>query len=304
MPTYFSAGKINLFLSIGAREASGYHGLTSIMQSIAFLDRIEISFGKEAFSLAVSGGETGPVEDNIITKSWRLLKETYDLPGEIAVKVEKHLPIGAGLAGGTGNGAAIFHAVADEFSLDLKENYALARKIGSDMPFCIIGGTALVEGTGEKVAVLPPLPRQRLLLVNPGFPVSTKEIFAAFDSLSLKEEVNARIFAAKARLGDWGWLKSHLHNDLQRVAFHLYPGLERINDWFLSEGLSPLMSGSGPTIVALISDEEQAERCVATMPKELGRIWSLSTAEKGVYHEREITAGKAGTIPALEASGL
>ncbi len=291
MPTYYSAAKINLLLSIGAKKADGYHALTSIMQSVAFFDRLDIEFGKERFSLASTGGDLGPVENNIITRSWNLLKETYGLPGEIAVKLNKRLPVGAGLAGGTGNGAAVFRAVADRFSLDLAERYDLARIIGSDLPFCLEGGTALVEGTGERVMPLPALPRRHLLLANPGFPVSTKEIFAAYDQAAAKELKDHSAFIAQAKAGEWQALSAHLYNDLQAIAFHAYPRLRKVYEWFLNHGLLPLMSGSGPSIFAFIGDSAEAEKCAASLPEDLGRAWVLSTTEKGVYHEREIIAG-------------
>ena len=162
----------------------------------------------------------------------------------------------------------------------------------------------MVEGIGEKVTVLPPLPRRCLLLVNPGFPVSTREIFAAFDDMPAVHDKDSSILMGKAHLGDWDRLEAYLYNDLQAVAFHVYPNLKKISAWFLSEGLMPLMSGSGPSVYAFVSDIKEAKKIAANMPGELGRIWVLSTVEKGVYHEREIIAGEAGTIPASTASGI
>lgn len=254
------------------------------MQSIAFFDAVDIAFERPSFSLVVEGECPGPAEENIVTKSWRLLKETYSLPGEIAVHVRKNLPIGAGLAGGTGNGAAVFRAVATHFSLDLAAEYHLARAVGSDMPFCLKGGTALVEGTGERVTPLPSLGRRCLVLANPGFPICTPEIFAAFDECALpRQECGETVALAKA--GRWDDVP--LRNDLQAIAFQRYPRLKELEAWFLSRGLVPLMSGSGPSIFAFTSNWDEAQAHVAAFPGRLGHIWPLVTAERGVYHERE-----------------
>ncbi len=303
MEVFYTAAKVNFFLRIGAKGRDGDHDLTSVMQSVAFFDRVAIAFGQTEFSLRVVGGDAGPVAGNIVTKTWRLLKETFSLPGEIAVSSDKRLPVAAGLAGGTGNGAAIFQAVADRYVPGLMDRPDLARRIGSDMPFCLRGGTALVEGSGEKVSALSPPPPMWLLLVNPGFPIATKALFAAYDEAPPPQTAKMAQVAA-VRRGDWAWLRRDLRNDFTGVALKTYPELENIYAWFRAGGYRPLLSGSGPSVYAIVDDAEQARAYGASLPPAWGRAWTVKTAEKGVYREREIVAGEAGTVSTAPPGGI
>ena len=151
--------------------------------------------------------------------------------------VEKQIPVGAGLAGGSGNGAALLHAVNDYFQLGLSlEHLAqLGEEIGADVPFCVCGGTMLARGKGEILHSLPPLPDTDILLVNGGFPVSTANVFR----------------------------RSCLFNDLERVTIPMYPSLTELKKRMVSLGLNSLMSGSGPTVFSLVDQDEaiRIQRC-------------------------------------------
>lgn len=252
MLTYNSAAKINLFLSVRGSLPRGYHELTSVMQSVSLYDTLTFDFGRRNFSLSVPGFDLGPVEDNIVTRLWRLMAERFDLPGGVAVTIDKKIPVGAGLAGGSGNGAAMLHAVNRYFSLGLTpdELGAIGGEVGSDIPFCAVGGTLLTQGRGEKLKPLPPLGSCPIILADGGFHVSTKEIFSAFDALPLVEQSEAALVTSLSN-GDTLGVGQWLYNDLERVTLSRYPLLKKIKKTWEDMGLYPLMSGSGPSIFAL-----------------------------------------------------
>lgn len=268
MVTYHSAAKINLFLEVEGALSDGYHCLVSVMQSVSLFDRLDFDFERRNFSLSLKNPslDLGPVETNIITRCWRLMKDRFDLPDEVAVTVEKQIPVGAGLAGGSGNGAALLHAVNDYFQLGLSlEHLAqLGEEIGADVPFCVCGGTMLARGKGEILHSLPPLPDTDILLVNGGFPVSTANVFRRFDALpSMAEKPSVDAMIRGLELKDISIVRSCLFNDLERVTIPMYPSLTELKKRMVSLGLNSLMSGSGPTVFSLVDQDEaiRIQRC-------------------------------------------
>ncbi|MDO4541885.1 MAG: 4-(cytidine 5'-diphospho)-2-C-methyl-D-erythritol kinase [Bacillota bacterium] len=258
MLIYRSAAKINLFLSVRGSLPGGYHELTSVMQSVSLYDTLTFDFGRRNFSLYVPGLDLGAPEDNIVTRLWRLMKGRFGLKGEVEVTIEKNIPVGAGLAGGSGNGAALIRAANDYFSLglSLEEMASIGGEVGADIPFCVMGGTALAKGRGEKLKPLPPLLDCGILLAAGGFHVSTKDVFTAFDTLSLADRDERNILKALEE-GSLQAVAASLYNDLERVTLKMYPRLEVLKRELSQNGLYPLMSGSGPTIFALIPAERE-----------------------------------------------
>ncbi len=283
MLTYRSAAKINLYLSVKGLLPGGYHELTSIMQSVSLWDTLTFDFGRRNFSLSVPGFSLGAAEDNIVARVWRLMRRRFALPGEIHVVIDKKIPVGAGLAGGSGNGAAALYGINDYFNLGLsqEELAAIGGEIGADIPFCVIGGAALARGKGEKLAKLPSLPDCILILTEGGFHVATKEIFSAFDQLPLREtDKEAKIIQAMEK-GDIVTAAANMYNDLERVTIPLYPALAHLKEYYLSLGFYPLMSGSGPTIFALVpaGAEEKAKEAIKTREE---KSYIVRPADSGV----------------------
>ena len=261
MLSYRSAAKINLYLRVEGLLPGGYHELTSIMQSVSLWDTLKVDFNVGDFSLTVPGYDLGPTADNIVAKIWRLLKERFSLPGEARIIIEKHIPVGAGLAGGSGNGAAMLHAVNDYFHLGLAtaDLARLGGEVGSDIPFCVAGGTALAQGRGEKLSSLPPLPSCPILLANSGFHVATAAVFREFDALPLLTNGSEQDILAGLDQGNNVRVAQSLYNDLERVTLPHYPQLTSLKDFWRGQGLYPLMSGSGPAVFALAPHSSPAE---------------------------------------------
>lgn len=276
-----SAAKINLFLQVEGKRSDGYHDLTSVMQSIALYDTIAIDFEQRDFAIHGTAA-MGLPEHNIATRAWRLLKRTYKLPGEIRLHIDKRIPIGAGLAGGSSNGAAVFRAVDRYFDLNMGREAmaALALQIGSDLPFCLYGGTSLVTGSGGEVRPLPPLKDTKIFLVFNDFAVSTAECFAAYDRADRGERRDVAPLITALHEGNRESLIASLYNDLERVTIPAHPTIKRIKINLYELGFVSLMSGSGPTVFALSNDETSTQNlpckthtCLTTTTTEAGIIF-------------------------------
>ncbi len=289
MPTYYNAAKINLFLQVEGKRKDGYHELTSVMQSVSLFDRVTVDFERTVFSLHCGGADLGPTEKNSVYRMWRLLKERYDLPGEIAVTLEKKIPVGAGLAGGSGNAAAVLRGVSDHYRLVLSEEeiVAVCLEIGADVAFCFFGGTMLATGIGERLKPLPPLPNWDILLFNGGFPVSTPEIFKAYDEIALGvEQVPVEMMLHALEKGSREGILSSLYNGLEKVTFPRYAALRKLSDQLKEYALPHLMSGSGPTVFALVS-EKVAQNLLKAPHPEWGRMDHVHPVTKGIFSEEE-----------------
>ena len=289
MSVYYSAAKINLFLQVEGKREDGYHELTSVMQSVSLFDRMDISFHEKEYDLDAGEVDLGSTEKNTVTRMWRLLKERFALPGEIRVRLEKNIPVGAGLAGGSGNGAAVLRAVCDEFGLTLLENEIkeICAKVGADVAFCFYGGTMLATGIGEELKRLPNLFPCELLLLNGGFHVSTPEIFSLYDEIASKvESVSVEPLLHALAHGSEEEVLSSLYNGLERVAFPRYPSLKALSSTLARMALPHLMSGSGPTVFAF-TPPATARQLRAEDPGTLGKMFFVSPVDCGIFSEKE-----------------
>ncbi|MBQ2763473.1 MAG: 4-(cytidine 5'-diphospho)-2-C-methyl-D-erythritol kinase [Firmicutes bacterium] len=296
MSVYYSAAKINLFLQVEGILPNGYHELTSVMQSVSLFDRVEVLFGQEDYALDCGGLDLGPAEKNIVTRMWRLLKDRYDLPQEVHITLKKQIPVGAGLAGGSGNGAAVLRAVIDHFDLapSKEEIVEIAAKIGADVAFCYFGGTMLATGIGEKLKKLPAMPHWDLLLFNGGFHVSTPEMFRAYDDIALGvEKVPVDMMVHALEKGSKDGILYSLYNGLEKVTYPRYAHLRRLSDRLDELFLPHLMSGSGPTVFAL-AEPKVAKNLLKNPEKELGKdfgkVYHAVPLGQGVFSEQEYAA--------------
>lgn len=290
MPTYYNAAKINLFLQVEGKRKDGYHTLTSVMQSVSLFDRVTVDFEETAFSLDCGGADLGPRGKNSVYRMWYLLKERYHLPGEIAVTLDKKIPVGAGLAGGSGNAAAVLRAVTDHYQLVLSEEeiVAVCREIGADVAFCYFGGTMLATGIGEELKPLPPLPSWDILLFNGGFHVSTPEIFKDYDDIALGvAQVPVEPMLHALEKGSREGILYALYNGLEKVTFPRFAALRKLSDQLKAYALPHLMSGSGPSVFALV-DKKAAQNLMKASHPELGRIDHVHPVMKGIFNEEEL----------------
>lgn len=176
--------KINLGLDVVGRLENGYHQVRMIMQTVGIYDRLTFAAGESGIRIVTDSGElpTGP--DNLIYRAAVLLLETCGVEAGVDIRLEKHIPIAAGMAGGSSDAAATLQGLNDLFALGLTQERLrqLGVRIGADVPYCIMGGTALAEGIGEVLTPLPPAPRCTVLVAKPDLQVSTKYVYEHLDA--------------------------------------------------------------------------------------------------------------------------
>lgn len=267
VPAY---GKINLTLRVLERRPDGYHNLSTIFQSIALADRLTFSRHQEGLHLETTGVPVPVGPANLVYQAAYRLQTRYGFPG-VKITLQKQIPPAAGLAGGSSDAAATLLAVNTLFNLGLTPGQ-LAREgvaLGADIPFCVLGGTALGRGRGEELTLLPRVPPLWLVLVKPSFGVSTVDVYQAWDANRgwgpLEPPDEERALAA-IRSGDRKKLLAALGNDLEAVTCRLYPEVTAIKLRLLAEGAErAVMCGSGPAVFGVAAGEEQARRIAARL---------------------------------------
>lgn len=259
--------KINLGLDVlGVRE-DGYHEVRMVMQTVGLYDRLIISRIPQEDIIIKSNLNFLPVnENNLIYKAAKLLKEECGYTGGVEIDLNKFIPVAAGMAGGSTDAASTIFGINRMFNLGLTQAdmMELGLRLGADVPYCIMRGTALAEGIGEKLTRLDPMPHCWLLVAKPPVNVSTKLVY---DSLDMSEvnnhpDIDGIIDAIKSQ--DVGLIASRMGNVLEQVTIPLYPIIDTIKQDMLNNGaINAMMSGSGPTVFGIFPDEETALKCQA-----------------------------------------
>ena len=261
--------KINLTLDILGRRPDGYHDLRSVMQTISLCDGVTVEERPAGFSLQVDGEpfqvEGKSLEQRAAESFFQRLGR--DMPG-LAVTLEKRVPAYAGLGGGSADVAALLRVLRDWYCPELGtgELEAIGLTVGSDMPFCVRGGTCLAEGRGEVLTDLPPLPRCWIVLCKPDFGIPTGELFARADRGEIRRRPDAAGIVQALERGDLAGVAARLCNGFEDLLPPAYGEVFRIRDALRDLGaLNAAMSGSGPTVFGLFDRPDRAERAAETL---------------------------------------
>lgn len=261
--------KINLGLDVVRRREDGYHEVRMIMQTIQLYDRLDIKRTQEPGIQIQTNLSFLPVnENNLIYKAAKLLMDEFSITDGVSVKLDKRIPVAAGMAGGSTDAAAMLIGVNRLFSLGLTKRQLMERgvKIGADVPYCIMRGTALAEGIGEALSPLPPMVKCPVLIAKPSISVSTKFVYQnlKLDDTTIHPDIDRLIDDIKAKnLHD---IAAHMGNVLETVTIPNYPVIDEIKKHMLSNGaVGAMMSGSGPTVFGLFDDEDTAKKAYKAM---------------------------------------
>ncbi len=283
--------KINLFLQVGPLRADGYHDIRSIMQSIELCD--ELYFRRTDGSagdvvIRCNESRVPASADNLVASAARVFNErTGPWAGGLDVLINKRIPVGAGLAGGSADAAAALFALNRiyETDLPLEALSSMGAEVGSDVPFCLVGGTALVRGRGEDVTSLGPLPPLHVVLATTGEEASTAEVYARFDERARDGagdlESSFEELLRGIRNHDFDAIYANLHNSLESAT--IAPGqVELYKSVALDSGASAaMMTGSGPTVFALVNGMELAAEVAWELEKAAPVTIVTSFAERG-----------------------
>lgn len=261
--------KINLGLDVVRRREDGYHEVRMIMQTIHLYDRLDIKRTQEPGIQIQTNLSFLPVnENNLIYKAAKLLMDEFSITDGVSVKLDKRIPVAAGMAGGSTDAAAMLIGVNRLFSLGLTKRQLMERgvQIGADVPYCIMRGTALAEGIGEELSPLPPMVKCPVLIAKPSISVSTKFVYQnlKLDDTTIHPDIDLMIEDIKAKnLHD---IAAHMGNVLETVTIPNYPVIDEIKKHMLSNGaVGAMMSGSGPTVFGLFDDEDTAKKAYKAM---------------------------------------
>lgn len=264
--------KINLGLDVLRRREDGYHEVKMIMQSIGLYDRLTITKNKEnKINISCNRSFLPVNEDNLIYKACMLMKEEYGIDVGVDIELDKRIPVAAGLAGGSSDAAATLIGINKLYELGASEEKLkeIGVKIGADVPFCIMRGTVLACGIGEKLTALPDFKGVPIVIAKPAIGVSTKFVYT---NLKLTEEtvhpdIDGIIEAISAH--DVKGVCNLLGNVLETVTIPEYPIIGDIKSRMMELGaVGSLMSGSGPTVFGIFGDEDTARKCAKVLKEE------------------------------------
>lgn len=254
--------KINLGLDVVRRREDGYHEVRMIMQTIRMYDTLELTATEDTGITVKTNLKYLPVnEDNLVYKAAKLLMEEFHVSRGLKIRLEKHIPVAAGMAGGSSDAAAVMVGVNRLFRLGLSKKELMERgvKIGADVPYCILRGTALAEGIGEQLTPLTPAPDCHVLIAKPPISVSTKFVYENLhlDQLETHPDIDGIRSAIEA--GDLHGMVARMGNVLETVTIPAYPQIGQISSLMKENGaLGAMMSGSGPTVFGIYDDERKA----------------------------------------------
>ena len=284
--TVQARAKINLTLDVTGRREDGYHTVRMVMQSVALHDTIRV---------AVTQGERKPRgilltcnlpylpvdERNLAYRAAELFyQETDALPGTCEIHIEKRIPMAAGLAGGSSDAAAVLRALAALHNVCLTDDElcAMGLKLGADVPYCLRGGTMLAEGIGEELTALSPMPHCWVVLCKPPFAVSTKDAYREMDEVSIRQRPDTKGMIRALEKGDYHGVASRLSNVMELVTAAKRRQIGEIKSFLTENGADgTLMSGSGPTVYGLFSDEGRARTAAKMLSRRFADTFLTET---------------------------
>ena len=265
-------GKINLGLDVLGRRPNGYHDVRMVMQTVYLYDQILLEkTDKEGISLETNLFYLPVNENNLAYRAAKMLIDEFAIKEGVHISLEKHIPVAAGMAGGSSNAAAVLYGMNRLFQLGLTDQELMDRgvQLGADVPYCIMRGTVLAEGIGEKLTPLPAMPKCHVLLAEPPISVSTQKVYEKLDAQEVTEHPDIDGILLGLQTGDLEKITSSMGNVLENVTITEYPQIERIKDVMKEEGaLNAMMSGSGPTVFGIYDDKMLARRAAARIREE------------------------------------
>ena len=257
-------GKINLGLDVLGKRPDGYHDVRMVMQTIYLYDQITITKRKESgIGLSTNLFYLPVNENNLAYRAAKLLMDEFEIRSGVDIFLEKHIPVAAGMAGGSSNAAAVLYGINRMFDLGLSMEELMERgvSLGADVPYCIMRGTVLAEGIGEILTPLPPMPRCQIVVAKPPVSVSTKMVYEKIDSRRIVEHPDIDGIIEGLKEGDVTKIASCMGNVLEQVTVEEYPVIDKIKK-LMNEGgaKGAMMSGSGPTVFGIFTEKSLAKK--------------------------------------------
>lgn len=259
--------KVNLGIDVIGKRPDGYHEVRMIMQTVKLYDRITMEKNDSGNIILSTNLPYLPVnEKNLVYRAIDMIRNAYGITDGVTASIVKRIPIAAGMAGGSSDAAAAFVGMNQLFHLGITQQELMdyGVKLGADIPYCIMRGTALSEGIGEILTPLPPIPNCWFLIVKPTFSMSTKFVYENLhlDEIAVHPDIDGMKEALYQR--DLIGVTDRMENVLEQITKKHYPAIGEIKDIMRKEGaLNALMSGSGSTVFGIFKSKETAEKAAA-----------------------------------------
>ncbi|MCI5502574.1 MAG: 4-(cytidine 5'-diphospho)-2-C-methyl-D-erythritol kinase [Eubacterium sp.] len=259
--------KVNLGIDVIGKRPDGYHEVRMIMQTVKLYDRITMEKNDSGNIILSTNLPYLPVnEKNLVYRAIDMIRNAYGITDGVTASIVKRIPVAAGMAGGSSDAAAAFVGMNQLFHLGITQQELMdyGVKLGADIPYCIMRGTALSEGIGEILTPLPPIPNCWFLIVKPTFSMSTKFVYENLhlDEIAVHPDIDGMKEALYQR--DLIGVTDRMENVLEQVTKKHYPAIGEIKDIMRKEGaLNALMSGSGSTVFGIFKSKETAEKAAA-----------------------------------------
>ena len=286
--TVKALAKINIGLDVTGVREDGYHLVRMIMQTVHMYDLVTVSKSAETGISMTSNAKYLPTnEDNLCIKAAKLLADEFSITDGTQIRLSKRIPVAAGMAGGSTDAAAALYGMNQMFDLGLNMEQLKERgvKIGADVPYCLMRGTALAEGIGEKLTALPPMPKCPVLVAKPSVAVSTKFVYENLHLENDPPHPDIDRLLEDIRKKDLQSTAQDMGNILETVTVAHYPEIASLKEIMKEHGaLNALMSGSGPTVFGLFEDEKTAKRAYRAV-KESGLAKQLYLTT--IYNNRK-----------------
>ncbi|ABI67422.1 4-(cytidine 5'-diphospho)-2-C-methyl-D-erythritol kinase [Syntrophomonas wolfei] len=272
--------KVNLTLDVKGKRSDGYHELETVMHQVNLLDIIIISQAAGGIQIKSNSSLIPTNEENLAYQAAEMILGEYAHKEGVEIYIEKNIPVGAGLAGGSTDAAAVILGINQLYDLGLEEEELLemAASIGSDVAFCLAGGSKLARGRGEILSKLPQRMIPYIILVKPDFQLSTAEVYRELDLTQVEEFPDNAAFLAAWEAYDIINIARNMRNVLETVSIRKYPEIAAIKAELIETGaLNALMSGSGPSVMGIFMEEEQALKAREKFQTRYQEVFLLSS---------------------------
>ena len=271
MVTVEANAKINLTLDILGKRPDGFHEVAMVMQTIGLHDTLVMEKTERDIKLSINVPWLKADEKNLAWRAAELIRQEYGLEGGVRIELTKRIPVAAGLAGGSADAAAVLKGMNDLYGLQLDEEKLceLGARLGSDIPFCIMGGTMLATGRGEVLTRLSDMPETWVVLAKPRISVSTAWAYQNYDEQGAERHPDNEAIKQAIDRGNRKAVAGLLCNVLESVTIKKYDVIAEYKQMMLDKGaMASMMSGSGPTVFGLAKNREQAESIADVLRQE------------------------------------
>ncbi|MBM7582408.1 4-diphosphocytidyl-2-C-methyl-D-erythritol kinase [Caldicoprobacter guelmensis] len=283
--------KINWALDVLGKRPDGYHDVEMVMQSVDLWDAVILEEKGEEISVKCSIDSLPVDVTNTAYRAAVLIKKRFGIEKGIQVELIKNIPVAAGLAGGSADAAAVLVGLSRMWRLNLskEELMELAGIVGSDVPFCVVGGTALAKGRGEDITELPPAQGIWLVLITPDQRISTAEVYGKLDLSKIQKRPDVTSMVNSLHQRDFKGIALNMVNVLEEVTVGLCPQIRAIKEDVMRQGaVGCCMSGSGPTVYGLFKDEHTARKAYAALKQRHSYCFVVKTVSLGVQVVEEV----------------